>query len=254
MAAEPKLLLKQVTGLRLPFILLHIRCINKPLMRKFYSLTIAMVCLSVVSNAQISKGSTFLGGSVSFNKGEYESENSNMYKSESSGFTIRPQFGKAISTNKILGLFVNYGSTNFEQLSGNVASEEKNKTYGGGIFLRQYYPVSSRFYLFGESSLGVDVTNRERRTNELLTNEEDITRIGLAITPGISFAAGKKLHLEASLNNLFSIEYTSTETKFYDNAGRVTSSNKGNAVYAAANANGFSQLSIGLRWILPAKQ
>jgi hypothetical protein len=223
-------------------------------MRKFYIFTITMVCTTIVSQAQITKGSTFLGGSVFYSKSENESENNGLYKSENSSLGIRPQFGKAISTNKIAGLFVNYNTQNNEQSSGNNISADKGKTYGGGIFLRNYYPLSSRFYLFGEAGLGVNFTNRERTNNSILSSEDKSTGMTLAVTPGISFAAGKKLHLEASLNNLFSMDYSTTKTKYYDNAGVVSSSSKGNYFGAAANANGFSQVSLGLRWILPSKQ
>jgi len=221
-------------------------------MRKIYSLTIAMVCISVVSNAQISKGSTFLGGSVSFSTGESENENTSTYKNEGSSFSIRPQFGKAISTNKVLGVFLNYGNSNYKQVSGTSSTDEKSKFYGGGIFLRNYYPLSSRFYLFGEGNLGVNFSDLERRNNSTLSSEDKTTSIGLAITPGISFAAGKKLHLEASLNNLFSMQYSSSKTKYYNGNGTLSSSIKGNGFNVAANANGFSGISIGLRWILPS--
>jgi hypothetical protein len=213
-----------------------------------------MVCFNVIANAQISKGSTFLGGSVSYNTGESENENNTQYKSESTSFGIRPQFGKAIATNKILGLFVNYGGSKFEQSSGNVTTVDKTQTYGGGIFLRNYYTLSPRFYLFGEAGLGVTSSNRERTSNSILTSEDNTTGISLTITPGISFAAGKKLHLEASLNNLFSMDYSASKSKYYDNSGVLTSSNKGTSFNAAANASGFSQISVGLRWILPSKQ
>jgi hypothetical protein len=223
-------------------------------MRKFYFLTITMVCTTIVSQAQITKGSTFLGGSVFYNKSESENENNGLYKSENSSFGIRPQFGKAIATNKIAGLFVNYNRQNNEQSSGNNISADKGKTYGGGIFLRNYYPLSSRFYLFGEAGLGVNFSDLERTNNSVLSLEDNTTGVGLNITPGISFAAGKKLHLEASLNNLFSMSYSSTKTKFYDNAGAVSSTGKSNHFGVAANANGFSQLLLGLRWVLPSKQ
>ncbi|RYZ27561.1 MAG: hypothetical protein EOO10_12355 [Chitinophagaceae bacterium] len=198
----------------------------------------------------------FFRRSVSFSSGESETENSSTYKNESSSFGIRPQFGKAISPNKVLGLFLNYGNSKYKQTSGTGTSntDEKNKFYGGGVFLRNYYPLSSRFYLFGDGSLGVNFSDRERKNNLILSSEEKTTAVGLGITPGISFAAGRKLHLEISLNNLLSLDYSYSKSKIYNNNGTLNSSSKGHSFSAAANANGFSQISIGLRWILPSSK
>ena len=225
-------------------------------MRKFYFLAIAMVCINTISHAQIAKGSTFLGGSVSYNKNESENESTSLFESESSSFAIRPQFGKVISTNKVLGLFVNYNTYTFEQVPGNNNfTKDKSSAYGGGIFFRNYYPLNSRFYLFGEAALEVNFSTSERTNNSILNSEGKGTGISLGVTPGISFAAGRKLHLETSLNNLFSMAYSTSKTKYYDNTGTIVSNtSKGTNFNAAANANGFSQVSVGLRWILPSKQ
>ena len=223
-------------------------------MRKFYMLTIVITCISFVSNAQITKGSTFLGGSVAVNSYSNEDDSSPMNESKTSSWGIRPQFGKAISTNKIFGAFLNYTSSMTENSSGTNNSKTTGSSYGGGIFYRSYYPLSSRFFLFGEGSLGVQLADEERTTNKILNYKDDRTEVNLALTPGISFAATKKLHLEASLNSLLFLSYENSERKEYNLSGTVVRTLKGNQFNGSANANGFSGLSIGLRWILPSRK
>jgi hypothetical protein len=221
-------------------------------MRKLYILTMAMVCLSLASQAQITKGSTFLGGSFSFGGGSGESENPPNPKSENFGWTFRPQSGKAISTNKVLGLFLTAGSDKTEYRTGVSKSITKSSSYGGGVFLRQYHPLSSRFYLFGDGSLGVAFTKYERKDSTVFAWEDKITNIGLSITPGISFAASQRLHLEAALNSLVSMSYSSSE-RTYGFSGATPTKENNRYFSVGANANGFSGLSVGLRWIFPSK-
>ena len=69
----------------------------------------AFIGLSLTSQAQIIKGSKFLGGFFSLSTGSGETEFPPYSKSEGFSWTFRPQFGKAISTNKVLGLYLNTG-------------------------------------------------------------------------------------------------------------------------------------------------
>lgn len=222
-------------------------------MKKFTLLSIASFCFMAITHAQITKGSTFLGGSLGYSSNSNEDNNSSGIKNESSNWSLRPQFGKAIRTNKIIGVFANYGSSKTEQTQGVNSLENKDRTYGGGIFLRNYYPLSSRFYLFGEGSAGVGFTKSEGINNAVVYGRGNTTLLFASITPGISFAAGRKVHLEASLNSLVSAGYSVSKTSTYDATGTQINSGKSKQFNAGVNANGFSNLSIGLRWILPRK-
>lgn len=223
-------------------------------MRKIYFFVITVVCFNFVSNAQITKGSTFLGGSVYVSSSSYEDGSSTVYEGKTSNWGITPQFGKAISTNKILGFFLNYNNRKNDLTSGADNSVEVGSSYGGGVFYRNYFPLSSRFNLFGEGTIGADAGKNERKLNKLIVSKSNQTYVSMAIAPGISFAAFKKLHLETSLNNLFSLAYQSNKTTEYNTGGTVIRKTNSRQFNAAANAGGFSNISIGLRWILPSKK
>ncbi|GAA4743335.1 outer membrane beta-barrel protein [Flavisolibacter ginsenosidimutans] len=223
-------------------------------MRKTLLLTIAVICLAQISNAQISKGSLFLGGSLSFGSSSNKDQNTSTQDSKSSGWNISPQFGKAIATNKIVGVYVNFSHNNFESGSGTQLQQRPSNTYGGGVFYRRYYPLPSRFYLFGEASLGTSIGKEEQKYGGSLQTQTERTSIGFSITPGISYAASSKLYLEASLNSLANLYYQWAKTTTYPPAtGGVTSISNQKQFGVAANGNGTSGISIGLRWILPSK-
>jgi hypothetical protein len=232
-------------------------------MRKLYFLTIVMVSLSFISNAQISKGSTFLGGSVNVNTNSSKDENPSSIEDRTSNWGIRPQIGKAIATNKILGVFLNYSSSENQYASYPFTGtfpitptkfNNENTSYGGGFFYRHYYPLSNRFFLFGEGSVGGFFGKTKRQANDHLTEEIESKDFNLGVTPGISFAATRKLHLEASLNSLFSVNYGTSKTTEFNTSGGVSGTKNGHSFSGNANANGFSGLAIGLRWILPSKK
>lgn len=224
-------------------------------MRKIYMLTIVAACTSFVSNAQITKGSTFLGGSVYVSNYSNKDDASPLNESKTMSWGMVPEFGKAIATNKILGVFLNYRYLKNEAKSRvDTSNETHGSSYETGIFFRNYFPLSSRFYLFGEATAAVTFGKTETIQNKIILGKSNDIGASVAISPGLSFAASKKLHLETSLNNLFAIAYQSTKAKDYNTTGTVIRSASGKQFNAAANANGFSTLSIGLRWILPSKQ
>lgn len=131
--------------------------------------------------------------------------------------------------------------------------KQENKNYSAGVFYRRYYPLSARFYLFGQGTLGWGLTTDRRESNNVLQQTTNTNTINVNITPGISYAASRKLHLEASLNQLASAGYSFGKTKTYNDNGTVAGTATQKNVGISGNGNGFSSITIGLRWLLPAK-
>ncbi|HUC79883.1 MAG TPA: outer membrane beta-barrel protein [Flavisolibacter sp.] len=230
-------------------------------MRKIYALTIALVCFSFLSQAQISKGSNFLGGSVGYYNMESEDTNPqvpNLYReTKQSRFSILPQIGIAIKENQVFGVSLNYTSNRYEQENNVGISKAKGSLYGGGIFYRRYFPIAQRFLLFGNGDLGVVFDKGETVTSAGTTNYVSVKskgqRVSLALTPGISFAASRKLFLETSFNGLLNVMYNSSTQDDFNQQGNVILTQDQKTFSANADANGFSALAVGIRWILPSK-
>lgn len=221
-------------------------------MRKITLFTMAMICLHVISNAQISKGSVFLGGSFNGFSYSLKEDAAPNYESKNSGFGILPQIGKAIGTNKIVGISFGYNQSTNESTFN--SRKEKTTGYSAGIFYRRYYPLSTRFYLFGQGLVAWNRNKESQEINNILQRTTDYNNINFSITPGISYAASKKLHLEASLNQIASVGYSVGKSKGYNANGTVAGTSTQKSFGISGNGNGFSNITIGLRWILPSKK
>ncbi len=226
-------------------------------MKKLTLLAIAMVSATLLCQAQITKGSTFLGGSVNIYSNKEESTNSDVTRKATS-WSLRPQLGKVIAENKVAGLFLNIGRSIDKQTSqpSNLA-ETKSSLYGGGVFYRRYYSLSRQFFLFGEGGLGVNWVKEDRRNNNGATNfiyhKTKSTDVNLSLIPGISFAATRKLHIEAGFSNLINLTYQTSSITEFSAPNTEHRRLKAQRFIANANANAFSSIILGLRWILPAK-
>ncbi|HEX2848858.1 MAG TPA: hypothetical protein VHN59_20090 [Chitinophagaceae bacterium] len=170
------------------------------------SLTIAVVCTLSVTHAQIKKGATFLGGSISGTT--TKTERSDTLFSKEKGLIISPAFGKAIKENLVLGVDLSIRVFN-NDFRGN-SLEQRNHSYGGGVFLRKYKQLgSSGFSVFGQGRLGV--TFDKYKNNSTSMTYSEITKgfgVLLSFYPGLSYSVSKRLQLETGFYDLLSINYS----------------------------------------------
>jgi hypothetical protein len=222
-------------------------------MKKFTLLT-AVLFFAFLSHAQITKGSTMIGGSVSGGSNEQDDDQNQENKNSQWGVSV--QFGRFIANNKAVGLFVNYGHglSKFKTTGPfPYDTKDKNNSIGGGLFYRQYFPLSTKWYLFGDATLGYNKFVGERELNDKLTDKTKRWGAGLFITPGVSFAAGRRLFIESSFSNLLGLSYYQETSKEYSTTGTVINTLKTKSFGAQANTSGFNNIQFGLRWIIPGK-
>lgn len=206
---------------------------------KFYFFLIA-VLFSVLVNAQIKKGSVFLGGDISAATQKTETGPTT---SKQSVVTISPVFGKAIKDNMVLGADLLYGHYDYES-----TSEQKVDIYGAGIFLRKYKPIgSSGFYIFLQGRAGYRLQKNEVDANTPAVSVAKSHSVSLSIYPGLSYAVSKRLHLETGFNNLVSIAY-SKDTQTSGNP--VVSKSQSSGFSISSSLNNVSNLYLGFRVLL----
>lgn len=228
-------------------------------MERFTLLTIAILLFASITKAQITKGSTFIGGSLNFSSDKTNPSLTTDTKTTISNWSLRPQFGKVISANKVAGIFLNVGGSINKQksLPSNLA-QTKNSFYGGGIFLRRYLPITNRFYLFGDGSLSSTSSKSENvfdnGTTRFIARHSKELQFDFSLSPGISFAATKKIYLEATFNGLLDLSYSSSKSEEYSTPGVLFREIKSNNFTGVASANGFSNLFVGVRFIIPKKK
>lgn len=203
-----------------------------------------VLIFSFALNAQIKKGSVFLGGDISGSMQKTKSGGSS--ENEQNGFTVSPVVGKAIRDNLVFGV---NGGIGFSENESASSSDSKQISYGLGVFLRKYKPLgNSGFYLFLQGGLNFSYYHSEL---EFAINsfKNDTKRYGAGVNayPGISYAVNKKLHLETGFNNLLYLNYwhekheegISPRTEYITNGFNIGTS-----------LNNISSLYLGFRVLL----
>ena len=210
----------------------------------------ALVCIIMVQlvQAQVQKGSLFLGGSLSGGSNSYESGSSS---NKNSNWSFSPQIGKAIDLNKIIGVQIFVGGNTEESSTGAVPLNKNVSTaYGLGVFYRQYFPLAAKWAMFANAGIDGRYSTGETKSNGIKTGENNGWVLSTAITPGISYKAGKSIWLEAALNNLLGINYSSNKLNTINENGQVIATAKQNNFNTGINISGFNSIAIGLRWII----
>lgn len=212
-------------------------------MKKVTLLTIATCFLILSSQAQIPKGTTFLGGTIGYSHSDGLTGSQEPHKQNI--INLAPVVGKFIKDNLVAGLILNYSSNT---ISSDPSGNPYNRVYGGGVFVRKYKALGNRFYLFGEASL--DATRNKSYTFSGI--DYNISTKGFSINldaqPGISYMVSKHLQLETALSNLFSIGYAHNKVTTVSIVGPTTT--KESTFSINTNFSYFSNFNLGFRFFL----
>ncbi|HXB07320.1 MAG TPA: hypothetical protein VNW04_09395 [Puia sp.] len=181
-------------------------------MKKLYVLFFAVLACSI-TQAQINKGTTVLGGSLFYNDQSYSNDmpgvTSNSNGSKSLG--IDASFGKAIKDNLVLGVDISY-----EHLWGSYSpgSATTGNDLVAGIFLRKYIHLGQGFYLFGETTLSGGYMHNSQpvqQGSQLTGDVSDSYVASIRFFPGIAYALSPKWQLEVGLPSFLTIGYSHTK-------------------------------------------
>ncbi|HEY0730964.1 MAG TPA: hypothetical protein VGD33_00995 [Chitinophagaceae bacterium] len=207
-------------------------------MKKVLLLATVAIAFVFSTNAQIRKGSILLGGSVGFTTSSYKNLNT---ESSSNSVLLSPQFGYTFKENNVAGLRLTYNSNNNQHQN---YPESESSGYSAGLFYRRYISLSNKFFLFGEGGADYGVNNYNNGSG----SEFEGKTIGLNLFPGISYAVGKRFQLEAVLNDLLRVSYSTG--KNIDNTGTSPVESKTNAFSIGTNLSSQMPLTIGFRFVL----
>jgi hypothetical protein len=206
-------------------------------MERIVLLSIAVFLFASITKAQITKGSVLLGGGIGFTsqKSEFPTSASDKRKS----FSLTPTVGVAFKQNLVSGIFLRYTNTKDEP-SPSGGQYYRSNSYGGGLFVRKYIPFAKSFYFFGEPDLYYFASTSKTSAS---STKNKSWNVGLGFAPGLAYALNKKIHLEAGLPGLLSLDYGQSE--FNDPSYQI-SKQKGFAF--GANASSLSSLAFGFRF------
>ena len=204
--------------------------------------------IAVTTSAQIKKGSIQLGLDAGFYGNKTTQSVSG--NTGSDNFYFSPSVGKAIKENLFIGLNATVSIGNHTDYNGSSKYENKNRRYGGSIWIRQYYPIGKSFYLFLNGSAGASANTRKYITSQNITSSKTKgVGINAVFYPGISYQIKKNFFLDASLNNLVEIYYNRDKNEFLDQQGNMASIIQKNYGVVTSLGNGSNPLQFGLRWI-----
>jgi hypothetical protein len=222
-------------------------------MKKTLLAAFAFLCLTIIANAQITKGSILLGGNVGFSNGKSESSTNSMnnFSSKSSAIYINPTVGIAVKENWIVGLSAGFSNVESDP-SINYDNKRDQEFYSGGVFVRRYLALGKSFYLYGNGAISYQVNNQSEINSPNYENSYSSKGVNLSLAPGLAYAINKKFHLELALNDLVTVGYTTSRTHNRQNVGGSIYNRSSNdkSFGFGTNLSTSSLLSIGFRFVL----
>lgn len=212
-------------------------------------LLVVVLLVTLVSNAQITKGKTLLGGTIAYSKGKAEYVNFNSDPPTVQRYvTISPSVGWVVKENVIVGVQGNFSSQKQEYANAN--SNSDYKAYGGGVFVRRYVPLLKSFYFFGQGAVAYSNTESSQENMGQTYNETKGWGLDASIYPGLAYAITRKFHVEAGLNDLLLIGYSHSESKTQYFGVPTIASSKGNAFGFSTSLGSNAGFNIGFRFLL----
>ena len=221
---------------------------------------LALVLISLISNAQIKKGTLLIGGQLSAGKSEqfnnYQSfpipQQTANYQSDNYKYVVvGVSIGKAIKDNKVIG--VNFNTANFKQTylyNLTETSSSKNSMNEAGIFYRSYKKLGKDFYIFGQVNALINFGKTTYNFTNSSSNKS-VSQTGglLSFSPGLAYAVFKKFHIELTMQNLVAVQYITAKQTFTNPTFQTYKTNFYS--FNSSLTNGvLSNIVIGFRLIL----
>lgn len=212
---------------------------------KYTLVTLSLITLGSMAQAQIKKGTILLGGSLQYQNSKDENIGANI-KDKSNTYIIQPAIGVAVKNNMVLGLQLGYSHTKSDDNNIHFTANG----YTGSVFLRQYWNITSKFYAFGHVEAGYSQTKGKSKdsNNPDYTYRNKVQNIGASLVPGIAYSVSNKIQLESTFLPLLTASYSKSNTAFkYQANGNSTTENTFRVNGFLSNGQTFS---LGVRCLL----
>ncbi len=141
---------------------------------------------------------------------------------------VSPSIGTFYKRNKLAGLYLNYGYSEYSNISPSVI-----RSYGGGVFLRQYQPVINKLYILFDERAGYNYQFGKSNTNTF-----NGFNLNASVQAGMAYDIAKKMQLELLISNLLYANYTHTNRSENYNIG------------TSLEGNSFTGITLGFRFYL----
>ncbi|MGI9579683.1 outer membrane beta-barrel protein [Chryseobacterium sp. RRHN12] len=171
------------------------------------------VALFGLSNAQITKGTSYLSGQV-----EYYHNEKNEFETKTKDDVIRilPTAGYFVGNNLAIGLGIGYKSAVTKyNVSGvgflnTIEIKNTDNAFVVAPFVRKYWTLSDKLYIFGQLQVPLEFGNEKLDFNSEgdggdpilaapFTEKNNYTNIGVNIKPGLDYFLTKNWSIEATI-------------------------------------------------------
>jgi len=161
-------------------------------------IVIVVVCLPLVTLAQVQKGRSFLSGGIGFNTNSPDNPQPGSTK-QFTRFNINAMYGFMIGDTWAIGVAPSY-STQTQTFSDD--TKNHSNTFGVGPFVRKYFALSEKFYFHLDASF--NFTQQKDFTESAVGNGPATKSSSnvIALTPGASYFITDRVALQAMLGKL----------------------------------------------------
>lgn len=177
-------------------------------MKKLLLLILAIGFWSAESKAQLQKGSWMLEGSVGLERNRSYFPETDEKSNPVSGFTLHPIAGYFVLDNLAIGLSGLLGSTwnrnkNYDPDIPSDYKKGNTLNYGGGLFLRKYFPINESLSFFAEIGSEIFWDRQKSVFNEPTGKSTEIQRSTVSANGslGIQYLISPKVgvHMQTNL-------------------------------------------------------
>lgn len=195
-------------------------------------------------SAQITRGTTFVGGSGFYSRQIYESnpDPNFSYKLSTSSFNLNPKVGYFIADNITVGLGINYNQSKSKAKGNGINEPTDNQYHSFGItpFGRYYKMLGERAGFFGQ--LTVSFASGKDESEDFTTRK--YSSVGAGVAPGFVFFATPKIGIETTIGNL---GYYLYKNKYYNPGQNNPTENTSNQLVAGVET---SNIFLGINFYL----
>lgn len=179
-------------------------------MKKLLTLLLIIGFWSTESNAQMQKGSWMLEGSAGLERSRSYFPNTDEKSNPVSGLSLHPKAGYFVSDNLAIGVSGLLGNTwnRNKDYDSNIPDNYKKGNilnYGGGLFLRKYFPINETLSFFGGIESEIFWVRQKSISNEPSGKLIEVQRRTFSSTGtlGVQYLISPKVgvHLQTNLLN-----------------------------------------------------
>lgn len=217
-------------------------------MKRIFTLLFSVIVLSLTTSAQIAKGSTLLGGQLSYSHSNIDYlPIQEAQKNNDATFDI--SVGRAFSENSIFGLNVGSSSSLRTNIyNGATYVRTRNSYYNVGVFFRQYKSLARDFYFFADLGAGyIGWSQSDKDADGVEVRRVRSSGGQVSLTPGISYKLFKKFHLELLIPNIIAAQYSVSRSPI-PQANDLKQ--KDFSFFSNLKSTGLNSLGVGFRFIL----